>query len=363
MAWWVAAVPLSVIVDRLGIGRSLRLLAPLRIVALLVIAAHALWSGTVSFVVIIAGALLYGLIDVLADTATSSLPALVIDEDKYESAFGAFFSITRTADLVIGPTAGAVLFSLYRWLPFIVSAAALIAAYISIAPFFTDPRTAAAEPEDADERHGWRQEVSAGLSHIWNDQFLRRIAITLVGIVVAEELITVVVAPYFRDQSGFHEWERVLGYLRGGAGVAAVLAALVVGRVAARFGRQRVLKTMAVFGALSAGVLALGAQWYVVLVALAVSGVAEAMWVPLVQSAVARRTPPAIMGRTRAAMMFLTWGALPITSIVGGSLASIFGIRLLLALGCVIALLSCVIGVVRLTSAPEVKAPVNAVEG
>lgn len=350
MAWWIAAVPLSVVVDRLGVGRSLRSLAPLRIVALLVIGAHAFFSGSASVAVIIGGALLYGLIDVLADTATSSLPALVVDEEQYDRAFSMFYSITRISDLVIGSTVGAVIFSFYQALPFIVAAAALLAAYVSISPFFSDPRTAAVPSEDADERANWRTRVFAGLSHISRDGFLRPIAITMVGVVIAEELVAVVVTPYFRDHSGIHEWARTLGYLRGGAGVAAVISAVIAGDIASRFGRQRVLKAIAVFGSLSAGVLAISARWGVVLVALAVSGIAEAMWVPLVQAEVARRTPASIMGRTRAAMMFLTWGALPVTSVLGGSLASILGVRLVLAIGCGVALVSCLLGVARLSN-------------
>ena len=44
-AWWIASIPLSLLVDRFGPGPMLRPVAPLRIGSVLVIASHALLEG------------------------------------------------------------------------------------------------------------------------------------------------------------------------------------------------------------------------------------------------------------------------------------------------------------------------------
>jgi hypothetical protein len=354
-AWWVVSIPLALIVDRLGVGPALRMLAPLRIVALIILAGHALVDGTASITVLVAGALLYGFVDVLGDTATSTLPALVVDEERYDDAYSALSAVVRVTDLIVGPTAGALLIAVAPWLPFTVAACALLVSYVTLTPFFGDPRTRAFGRDASTQRRPWWRETVRGLTHVFGDRFIRGIAIALVGIVAAEELVTVTVAPWFRDGSGIENWPQALGLLRGTAGVAAVCAALLAAPVARTLGRYRTLCLVGPAGACSAGILAAGARWQIVLCALLVSAVAEAMWVPLVQGEVARRTPRELMGRTRAAMMFLTWGTLPVTAAVGGGLASQSGIRPVLLAGCAAALACCAGGLTLMRAQRPVK--------
>ncbi|MGI9092600.1 MAG: MFS transporter [Mycobacteriales bacterium] len=343
--WWIVSMPLSALVDRWGVGLTLRVAAPLRIVALLVIAAHAVVRGEASIAVMGAGALAYGLVDVVTDTAASALPALVVDEDRYDEAYSLFYTVNRVADLVLGPSAGALLLVTERWLPFVLAGLLLAVSYAAYARFFTDPR--AARVSSTGEAGGWFTRITAGVRHVWDDPFLRAVVLTLTGIVIAEEIVAVVVTPYFRDGSGRSDWAQMLGFIRSGTGIAAVVAALCSGALARRFTRTRTLSVVALGGALCPAVLAIAPHWLPVLGALTIAAVAESLWVPLVQSEVARRTPPHLMARTRAAMMFITWGTLPFTSLVGGGIAQAVGVRPVLMAAAIAALASCALGIWR----------------
>lgn len=342
--WWVAAMPLGTLVDRKGAGPIMARAVPLRMAAVLLIGAHALFTGAAAIAVIFAGALLYGLIDTVADSAGSALPALLLSEGQYDGAYSLLYSTGRIANLVVGPVAGATLLVIATPLPFLIASVALFVGYLFNRPLCRDPRAHATNP---DASIGWRDELMAGLKHLWSDRFLRAMITTLVGVVIAEELVFVTVQPYFRDGSGFADWAQILGALRSTSGICAILAAFSAAALAARFPRTRVLSVVAVGAALCPAVLAISPSIAPVVIALSISAIAESIWVPLVSSEVARRTPSHLMVRTRCAMMFITWGSLPVTSLAGGALAEGVGIRPVLLVASAAALLSCIFGVWR----------------
>lgn len=341
--WWIAAVPLGTLIDRKSPGRVMTWAVPLRMAAVLIISSHALFVGeSKAIVVIVAGSVLYGLVDTVADSASATLPALLLAESHYDSAYSSLYSIGRIANLVIGPVVGATLLVTAAPLPFLLAAAALYVGYIFSLPLYRDPRARVPAPEASG---GWQSELVAGLRHLWCDRFLRAVVTTLVGVVIAEELVAVTVQPYFRDGSGLTNWAQILGALQSSAGVCAILAALNIAGLTTRFHRTRILAVVAAGAALCPAVLAISPKIIPVALALSISAIAESIWVPIVASEVARRTPRQLMARTRSAMMFITWGTLPLTSLVGGTLAERLGIRPVLLSASTVALLSCIFGV------------------
>lgn len=345
-AWWIFSIPLSLPTDRFGAGPVLRIMAPLRILGVLLIAAHMLLPGRASIIAIIVGALIYGFVDVVNDTAVNTLPSLIVDEDEYDEAYSSLQAVTMSADLIIGPGIGGLLFALGEWLPFVIAAVSLLGAYFLLMPYFNDARTQGPERvEDDSDEEGWWAATTAGLRHAMGNKVIRGIAITLIGIAIVEEIVSVSMAPYMRDGSGTDAWPQLLGVVRAAAGVLAVAAALLVPLVGRRFTRERVMAVVAIGGSLSGAILSIAPVWVAVFAAVAVSRIAEAMWVPLAQSSIMSQTEPHLRGRTRAAVMFIIWGTLPVASLLGGGLATALGIRPLLLAGSVVALLTCAIGI------------------
>lgn len=343
--WWLLSIPLSWMVDRFGPGPLLRLVLPLRTAGVAVIGANAFFDGRTALVLIFAGAAFFGLTDVLIDSASVSLPALLLDEQHYDNAYSLLHTASRVTNLVIGPAAGAALLMVNTGLPFAVVAALQLVAYLIYVPLFGDPRAAART--EAGAEGGWR-EVAGGVRHILADRFLKAIVLTLAGVVIAEEIVATVVPPYFRDGQQSETWAQVLGGIRSAAGVAAIVAALTAGLLARRFGRARALCVAAGGAAISPVLLAIDPAVGWVLTAMVITAVAEAVWIPLVQGEVSRRTPPHLMARTRAALMFITWGTMPVTGLLGGGVAQSLGIRPTLGIAAALALLACAAGVWRL---------------
>ncbi|PSS43165.1 hypothetical protein C6401_14070 [Arthrobacter woluwensis] len=309
----------------------------------MVMGVGAFLPGLNGTVVIILGAFVYGFVDVVGDTASNTLPALVVDEEDYEAAYSSLQAVVLAANLVIGPGASGLLFGFAPWLPFASAAVCLSISYLLLHHFFSDPRAQATT--NPDERSGWWTETLAGIRHVVATPAVRGVAITLIGIAASSEVITVLITPYVRDGHPNEPWPQTLGLVRASAGVISVLAALTVAGIVRKFGRERVMMTVALVGALSAAVLALAPAWGLVFLTLAASGAAEAMWVPLAQGTIIRNTPRDLLGRTRGAVMFITWGTLPLTSVLSGAVSHFTGINMLLVLGSALALVSCALGI------------------
>jgi predicted MFS family arabinose efflux permease len=340
------SIPLSELLDRFGTGPTLRVVASMRIASLLPLIVSGFLHRNAAIICTILGALIYGLFDCMASTAERTLPALVIDSKLHDDAFSLLSAVNGVAAFVIGPSLGAVLLTTDRWLPFVFASVMLAASYIAYVSFFTDPQ-AGRRDGAAEEDQSFFASAFAGVRHMYRDRFLRSVVITLLGVVIAEELVVVTLTPYFEHGSGIANWPVALGVLRSVAGGVAIAGALFASSLARRFGRWRVLCVIALCGSLGPAIMAISAHWAVVLLALMISSLAESIWVPLVQSETAMRTPPQMMARTRAGMMFVTWGSLPVVSVAGGGIAQAIGIRPVLIFGSAVALISCVLGVWR----------------
>ncbi|WP_412020301.1 MFS transporter [Brachybacterium epidermidis] len=337
-AWWLASVPISALVDRSGIGPALRRFAPLRLVALLLIVAGVIVASTgqtptAGLVTICAGTLTYGLIDVVTDSASGTLPALVVDEEAYDKAYSSLQATTRGADLVLGPILGGAAFLLSTWAPFAIAGALLVISYALLFPFFRDPRTAA--PQNLEVGSSWLSETFAGLQHAARTPAILGIAITLIGVAAASEVVAVIVSPLAQVRIDSEHWVQALSVLRAVAGVFAIVISLSAPFLVKYINRGALMSAAALLGVLAPLALGLSHVWYSFGIALILAEIGEALWVPLAQGTIIRTTPRHLLARTRAAIMFITWGTIPVTSLAAGTVAASAGITptLLIATG------------------------------
>jgi hypothetical protein len=346
-AWWLCVVPLAGVVDRLGVGPALRRLRPVRLVLAALAAVAAQLPGPSRCVALLAVAVVWGFVEVTADTAVQTMPALLLGEAEYDRVYARFYAAQRAAGLVVGPALAAVLVAAATWLPF-VAAAVLLAVSVGVQwPLLGD--AALRRPgEDAGAGDAGRREVREGWRFLRGERFLLAVVITLVGIVVAEELVATILPTYVRD-TGLPHWESLLASGRALAGVVTIGVALAAAAVARRLGRDAALCLAAAGGVAAPLVLAVGASPVTVVGALVVSAASESLWVPLVQAEVMRRTPRHLMVRSRATFLFLTWGSLPLAGIVGGAAATEAGYRATLLGAAAAALVTCLLGIWRVT--------------
>jgi len=135
------------------------------------------------------------------------------------------------------------------------------------------------------------------------------------------------------------------GVLLTATAVGAFLGTFVAERVEMSLGRSRTLVLMIVVTSLAIGVPALTTNPWVVGAVLAASGVTVVLGNVVMVSLRQRVTPNRLLGRVNSAYRLVAWGTMPLGALLGGLVASWWGIRATFVIAALISLST--LGVMR----------------
>jgi MFS family permease len=286
---------------------------------------------------------LYGLGgDVFAAARQSMLKAMLPDE-VLADANGLLRSV-REGMRLVAPLAGAGLYAaaggpvvaLVDAATFVLSAAALFALR------FEEPPAAVAE-------HHFLREVSAGLTHIWRHDVLRRLTIgtgaTMLVIGFSETLIFAITQALGRPAS-------FIGVLGAMQGVGSVLGGITASRVLRRLGDLRTAGLGIVLFAVG-DVMWLALSLPVILGSMAVAGLGIVWAVVALSTAYQRRSPQDMQGRVAAASNMLFSVPQTISIATGAALISIVDYRVEIVAMAIGTLLSAAYLLTRRVREPE----------
>jgi MFS family permease len=286
---------------------------------------------------------LYGLGgDVFAAARQSMLKAMLPDE-VLADANGLLQSV-REGMRLVAPLAGAGLYAaaggpvvaLVDAATFVLSAAALFALR------FEEPPAAVAE-------HHFLREVSAGLTHIWRHDVLRRLTIgtgaTMLVIGFSETLIFAITQALGRPAS-------FIGVLGAMQGVGSVLGGITASRVLRRLGDLRTAGLGIVLFAVG-DVMWLALSLPVILGSMAVAGLGIVWAVVALSTAYQRRSPQDMQGRVAAASNMLFSVPQTISIATGAALISIVDYRVEIVAMAIGTLLSAAYLLTRRVREPE----------
>lgn len=282
-----------------------------------------------------------GCLTVFFDVAYQSyLPSIVEGPDLVEG--NAKLEFTRRTSQRLGPGIGGILIGLLT-APFamVIDAAsyALSALFISQIRRREGPARPIGEGSEPGVRSSMRSEIMIGLRFVVGHQWLAPLALSvalgnLFGYIVDSILILHLVR-----ERGLGAAEIGLAFTVGSIGV--VGGAILTSRLTRRHGIGRML----LFAALGEGV-----SWLPIAVApdgLVFAGLAttitalgffSAFWTINAISLRQAVTPPRMMGRATATMRFISWGAIPIGTTIGGFLGGAIGLHNTIWVGAVGAL-------------------------
>jgi MFS family permease len=200
---------------------------------------------------------------------------------------------------------------------------------------------AAAREPATDERAGLRREIAEGLRFVLGNRYLRSIAATTgtsnlfsnvsLGIFPVFVYVTLGVTP------------ETVGIIGGSFGAGALVGALIGSRVASMFGvGHAIVGAAMVFS--PAGLLVPLASHDTALLLIGGAGFVGscASTVYNINQVSLRQaiTPEPMLGRMNATMRFIVWGTIPIGSIIGGLVATSFGVVPAIWLGAIGGLVS-----------------------
>jgi MFS family permease len=266
-------------------------------------------------------ALLYGLGATAFFPARSALLRVMLPEDLLGDANGALSS-SREGLRIIAPLAGAGLYAAFGGGTVAVLDSVTFAASIV---FLTRMRVPEEKPEPSE--HDFRNEVSAGIRHLWRTVVLRRLvtgaAVALLVIGFAETLIFSVIT------IGLHRQPSFFGVLSALQGVGAIAGGVTAGTMMRKIGDTRVVGIGLALFAVGDSLLVFPSL-PIVLVGFALAGAGVAYAIIGFTTALQLRTPLAIQGRAEAGADLVLSLAQTVSIATGAALSTLVDYRVLL---------------------------------
>ena len=311
-----------------------------------------------------------GIFTVFFDVADQSYLPTVLERDELVDGNGKLQAAFSTAQLV-GPPAGGGVVSLLTApfavlldaISYIVSALLILAirrperasahtpsAATQTEEIFESPTGAAsvaAEASVADDkpvgetRRGIRQEVGEGLRFVLGHRYLRNIAATTGSSNLFSNILFSIFPVYVYVNLSLTP--DVVGLIGGGFGAGALLGAFIAGRAGERLGIGHAIVISIVVGALGNLVVPIAthdnALWLISGGGF-LGGIGQVVYNVNQVSLRQAITPEPLLGRMNATMRFLVWGTIPIGQVIGGLIATVFGVHAAIWVGAIGGLLA-----------------------
>lgn len=275
-------------------------------------------------------ALLVGFQSLFFDTAQQAYVPVVISREKLvqgNSQLQASTSVTQLA----GPGVGGLLVQAFGGaLALLANSATYLVSFVSVLWMHAPAETHTAPPPSAGPRRETiRGQIADGLRYVRSDRVLFSLLLytgQLNFLLTAQQALLVIFL--VRDVTAPPS---LIGFLMASTGVGAILGAASSRRLAERFGSARTWVIGAVLGPVL-GLLVPFAHLNVTLLFFVVGMAAMGATITIVkvtgQSYRMAAVPPNLLGRVVATTRTLTWGPVPLGSVLGGLLGQVLGVRM-----------------------------------
>ena len=293
-----------------------------------------------------------GTLTVLFDVAYQSYLPSLVERDQLVDGNGKL-EASRTIAQSAGPALGGGLIGLVT-APLAILADAV--SFVTSGLFILAIRRHEPAPDRHADEHGrprgsLRQEVGDGLRYVLGNPYLRGIAASTATANFFNNIATATFIVFAVRELSLSAGE--IGIIIGLGNIGAVIGALIAHRLARRFGVGRTIIGSTALGGPGLLLYALAPREFPVpfLIAGAFFIGFESVVYNINQVSFRQAiTPTSMQGRMNATMRFIVWGTIPIGSILGGVVATLFGLRTAIwvgAAGMVLALVPLLLSPVR----------------
>ncbi len=341
LPWLLFALPGGVLVDRVDRRRLMVVIDWTRVAAMAALAT-AILTGHGSI------ALLYGVLfvintgEIVFRSASQAMIPAVVPRARLERANGWLTGGTTLMQMMLaGPLAG-FLFAVAACLPFFVNAGTYLASAVLIGLVAgtyraAPPLGAAAGRAGAGGPRSVRAEIAEGFGWLMDQRLLRTMAILIGLLNVTLTAAIAVLVLLARERLGL-----------GAVGYGLLFTAMAAGGILGSVIGDRLIRWVSATWTIRIGllveagthlVLATSRDAYVVGLMLFAFGVHGALWTIVGSSLRQRLTPPEMLGRVGSTGLFIAAGGNCVGAVLGGVIASAFGLTAPYWIGFVVAVI------------------------
>ncbi|MEV4260345.1 MFS transporter [Kribbella sp. NPDC049584] len=264
-----------------------------------------------------------GILTVLFDVAHNSYLPRLLERDRLLPG-NAKLAANHSIAAVVGAGASGIL---VQWLGAALTIGLDALSFLWSALWLRSIRTPEAEPVKP-ERPDLRGEIADGMRHVFHHPLLRPLALNTMVTMLFQAAAGAIMVVYL--VRAVHLQPATIGVLSMIGLGGAIVASMVTERLSARYGEVRTLLVSSTGIGVAFTVQAMTApgwqvSWFVAGTLLA--GFCIIVSYILQVSARQRLCPPELQGRVSATMSFVSWGAAPVGSLLGGALGTAFGLH------------------------------------
>jgi MFS family permease len=320
LPWLLFALPGGVLVDRVDRRRLMIVVDGLRALVIAGLAV-AVATGTAGLAVLLVVLFLMSTGEVLQRAAGQALLPALVPRARLERANGLLFGGATVAQQMVAGPLGGWMFVVAAALPFGADAALLA---LGAGVLVLVPGTYRAAPDEPQPHRSVRRELLDGLRWLMTQRLLRTMAllIGLLNVTLTAALAVLVLLARERLGLGSVGYGLLFTSLAAGG----VLGALVGDRLIARVTATWTIRIGLLVEAATHLVLATSRDAVVVGVTLFLFGVHGALWGIVGSSLRQRLAPPEMLGRVGSSTLFVSAGGNCLGAVIGGALASAFGL-------------------------------------
>jgi MFS family permease len=333
LPWLLFALPGGVLVDRVDRRRLMILIDCVRVGAVGVLAV-AILTGHAGIALLYVVLFLVNTGEVVFRSASGAMLPSVVSRDQLERANGFLFGgATLMQSMVAGPLGG-FLFVVAACIPFFVNAGTYAASAVLVGLIAGGYRASSSEPGP---QRSVRKEVVDGLRWLAHQRLLRTMAV-LIGLLnvtlVAAISVLVLLA---KQRLGLNSVGYGLLFTCMAAG--GILGSLVGDRLIRWFTATWTIRVGLVIEAALHLTLAISRSPYLIGVALFAFGIHGSLWGIVGSSLRQRLSPPDMLGRIGSSILFIAASGNCVGALLGGVLASRFGLTAPYWVGFVVAVI------------------------
>lgn len=317
LPWLMFGLYAGVVADRVS-RRAIVLITDVARVAILAVLIGSILIHRVDTAVVLVALFLFGVNETFADTATTTLLPMLVDQRDLGIANSRTLAGVLVWSQLAGPPIGAALFAAGMALPFASEAVCILAALL----LFTRVRLPA--PASRATASRVRDDIREGWRWLWDHAAIRTLAITIFTFNITFGAAWSVLVLYARERLGMGAVG--FGLLTTAAAVGGLIGTGCYGWLERRVPLGVIMRGGLIIETLTHLTLALTRWAWLALTIFVIFGAHAFIWGTTSTSVRQRAVPAEFQGRVSSVYLTGMIGGLVIGSAIGGAVASVWGI-------------------------------------
>lgn len=326
LPWLIFGLPAGILLDRIDRRVAMASANGLRVAMALAVAVT-LTAGTLTIWLLYACILIWGIGETVFDTGTNAVLPSAVPRAGLERANGRIQGAQIVVDTFIGSPISGLLFAVAVALPVWSTAAGfavsgLLALVLPLAVARAASAASSAHPSaGGSAMRRLVRDAGESLGFLWRQRLLRALVVLtmvsggLLGFAQASEVL------YFLQTRSVPPG--LLGVVISVIGAGALLGSLSASALVRRFRRGRVMAVATLLGGVGLAMVGLAPGLVTALAAYALSAYAISVWNVPWASLRQELIPGPLLGRTIGFIRSMSWGTIPIATVLGGLVARV----------------------------------------